>query len=237
MTDVKVAVTWTDALKVLPARDRLNWQRAITADVAAQAAAPKQGPLSRAYSSGGPNLPPTGLPIVEATVGKRVTGATQQFPSTADLFASTLRDAFEHAKVTFPEMSEKGTDSDSTTDPLVAAIRGASLDAGYRLVVVRALQRRLASDPEWAAEVAARAKEAGTARFPALETVADGSLVAAIAEHNASAITAVTSVAVTSDAVKGGGAAKSAGAGGSGTAVRVEDAMLDAAMDELLDAM
>ena len=233
MTDVKVAAAWTDALKVLPARDRLNWQRAITADVAAQTAAPKQGPLSRAYSSGGP-ISPTGLPIVEATVGKRVTGATQQFPSTADLLATTLRDAFEQAKVALPEMSEKGTDS--TMDPLVGAIRGASLDAGYRLVVVRALQRRLASDPEWAAEEAARAKEVGTdARFPALATVADGSLVAAIAEHNASATTAVTSAAATSDGVKAGGTATSAGVGGA--AVRVEDAMLDAAMDELLNAM
>ena len=54
MSDLSSPSAWSSCLSVLPARERLEWLRTITADMAAQAAASSSGPaapFSRAYAS------------------------------------------------------------------------------------------------------------------------------------------------------------------------------------------
>lgn len=226
--------SWTDALKVLPARERLAWQRVITADVAAQGAMPKQGPRSRAYVSGAQSSASTLASTLRPEPAS--SASSRAFPSTADFLASTISEAFEKAKVPLPATFEMLPDSAAgASDPLVATIRAASLDTGYRLVIAKALQRRLAADPEWTAEavtpavatIDASASATGTCaqRFAALASIADGSLVSAAA---AAAAAPASGSSEASAGVGGGGAA-------SGPALQQgEDALLDAAMAELL---
>lgn len=222
---------WTDALKVLPARERLAWQRMITADVAAQGAMPKQGPRSRAYDSGGPPMS-AGLAAIRPGELGLVAGSALAAPSTADFLASVITAAFEKAKVPLPDALELPMDSTaSASNPLAAAIRAASLDVGYRLVVAKALQRRLATDAEWTAErgvgaaaASADASACPATRFASLASIADGALV------SAAAAAAAAPVVRGSDASAGASGA----AAGAAASQQREDALLDAAMAELL---
>ena len=193
--------SWTESLKALPARERLAWQKAITADAATQEVMPKQGPISRAYASGGPASTSKLMPSLESysSTGQRLPAVTGTFSSTAEFLASSLYDAFEKAGVPLP-VSFRSTVVEGGADPLVAAIRTSSLDAAYLLVVCKALQRRLVSDSEWIAERSSSAlpvegaSETSKSRFPHLATLADGSLVKAASSRSSVIISTPSNV-------------------------------------------
>ena len=225
--------SWTETLKALPARDRISWQRSITADTATQSLMSKQGPFSRAYSSGGP-APASGILESSSEAGQRVSAVTRQFPSTADLLATALYDAFEKARVPLPasivSYSLDPPSTDALKDAIQRSLRQASLDTSYRIVVSKALQRRLVADPEWAAEVAGKMPhgseaEVSTARFSSLQSLADGSLVEALTSGNI-----LLGAPRATGCAAGGGASPAAVE----TSVTLRDNLLDSAMDELL---
>lgn len=215
------SVSWTEALKALPARDRLAWQRTITQDVSAQAAMAKQGPFSRAYMSGEPSSTEQGgLPFeASSCAGQRVSAVTHKFPSTKQYLADALQEACDRAGAPFTPSAVDSASANPLTDAIEQA---ASLDSAYRVIVAKALQRRLAGDAEWAAEAA---DPAASTRFQYLARIADGSLVAAaIAQKTDTPAVAVEVVEDHSRVTQR-------------IAATGRDAMLDSAMDELLDAM
>ena len=224
------AASWTEALKVLPARERLAWQRTITADVIAQESSTKQGPFSRAYASAGHALTERGaLPFepLASSAGHRVAAVTNKYPSTADFLAAALREAFDKAKVPLPTRLE----ASATSDRLEQAILQISLDRSYSVVVAKAMQRRLATDCEWNSEVPAANLPLGTKpRFEYLNSIADGSLVASV---TAASVDAAASFRVSQASATGvSGSGSSASSQGNAEATS-QDAILDSMMDEL----
>jgi hypothetical protein len=218
---IESSSSWTEVLKVLPARDRLAWQKQISADTAAQVTQAKQGPFSRAYASGGPQAKPSPTLFVDSST-------TRCLSSSAEFLAVGLHKAFIKAKVPLPaDLSTAGPE-----DPLVDSLRAAGLDAAYSIAVCKSLQRRLASDLDWATE-----RPSG--RFAAAATLADGSLLAAVQASRDTAAAAA--------------AAASASRGPSGASMQPtptlrtpvqgdvvhqrQDDMLDSALDELLSGM
>ena len=208
MASAAAAAPWTSALAALPPRLRLEWQRTISADVNTQLSDPKQGPLSRAYASGGPDgdtLP--GL-IAGSAFGRHVTAASRKIKSTADLLSGMLVSAIGEVGVTpdipFPQPvrgeghdeAPAGLSSSSNSSSINSssleelfeaekasvsrAITAAGLDAAYQPVVLKSLQRRLKDDAEWAEEAATSST---SDRFPGVSSIADGSAKAAAEEN------------------------------------------------------
>lgn len=156
-------------------------------------------PFSRAYASGSSDtLQPKpglgvfrGLAMSRSTCGGHLGAVSRRFPSTAGLLAGVLAEASKKAGVASPAQGVLGgTGAGSTSAasaplpdpsliPLATDLSAQGLDAAYRVVLAKALKRRLAADPNWQ-------KQAH--RFPlteklllsgALESAAAGALAAA----------------------------------------------------------
>ena len=154
--------TWTEALAALPPALRLQVQRTVAADVAAQDAWPKpplHAPLSRAYASGDSSAlaPPPGLGVYRAfalsrsSCGGHVRAVARQFPSTPGLLAGLLAEAARAAgrpppAAPAPAAAVSATDAslpDPSLLPLADSLAAAGLDAAYRVTLARALRRKL----------------------------------------------------------------------------------------------
>ena len=239
--------SWTAALTCLPPRQRLEWQRTITADVAEQAKAAKQGPSSRAYASGSEECDSQPGILGGSAFGRHLTAATLQLRSTSDLLAGMLVDAMAMAEVEpavpFPSPArdasaadaESGVNSSSVEERheaekacVARAISAAGLDVAYAPVALKTLQRRLGEDAEWTEELASGE---GAARFPGVALIAAGG-----------ALVAAQSAAAASQRRRAGMRGEvappaSTGAGGPvGVDIDDDDAMdfLDAALDEVM---
>jgi hypothetical protein len=191
------APSWTAALNVLPAKERLEWVKTINADVEAQARAPPQGPFSRAYASAVHGAAARSSLLERSTVGGHLSAVTRTFPSSDALVARALQEAIDKvgAKPAVPFGGGGGDGADAVggggggaatpsaavaalvagedgrppSDPgILAAVAAAQLGAAYRPVVAKYLQRRLAADAAWAAERAAAAAAGGDAAAGAL---------------------------------------------------------------------
>ena len=165
------APTWTEALAALPPALRLQVQRTVAADVAAQEAWPRPGtaaaaaaalPPSRAYASGNSAAlaPTSGLGVFRAfalqrsSCGGHVAAVSRRFPSTAGLLAGLLGEAARGAGRPLPAAAAAGAAAAATSAasaplpdpsllPLAADLAAHGLDAGYRVALLKALKRRM----------------------------------------------------------------------------------------------
>lgn len=253
--------SWTAALAVLPARERLEWTRTINADVEAMAKAPPQPAFSRAYASAVHGSTGRRAALLERTsVGGHLAAVTRDFPGTDALVARMLSEAIDKAGVTPdvpfvapPEDAARaapvslgpqvggGAPADAGT-PLdagvLAAVEAAQLGAAYRPTIAKSMQRRLAVNPAWAAASAAGGEAAAAARFPHAAALARGDVVRAVtaAWEEAQELRAAILASEEGGAPGGGGAAAAAPAAGAGGAPggAPADDLLDAALDELM---
>ena len=194
---------------MLPPALRLQVKRAVEADMAVQEGWAKAAggggahpPFSRAYASGSSDtLQPKpglgvfrGLAMSRSTCGGHLGTVSRRFPSTAGLLAGMLAEASKKAGVASPALGflggGGGTGAGNTSAasaplpdpsliPLATELSAQGLDAAYRVVLAKALKRRLAADPNWQKQAR---------RFPlteklllsgALESAAAGVLCAA----------------------------------------------------------
>ena len=232
------ASSWVAALGALPPKLRLEVQRQVAADVAAQESSPTiVPPFSHAYASGTTSssgiLSASPRPTVPSTV---LEGGT------ANVVAEVLLRAIQRAAVT-PDVPfdsnnhANGAVSASAVTPgqddavterhaISSAIARAQLDVAYRPAALRYLQRRLATDSTWAAEAAAVA----TVSAGAANTWRDDVALVASGELTLAAQRAWESVLPSRRAV----AADIGHSSTTSAAISAEDdALLDSAFDDI----
>lgn len=263
-TAQSTSTSWVSSLSVLPAKQRLEFQKQITADVAAQAAAPQPAPFSRTYASlrEGHGVVPAsrreGAPeAVQAAVdgvldgssggasllpgsstGAHLAAATRHVPpSTEALLARMIDAAFDVAGVPLPAAL-------TTTQPSLGAApsRGPATDplqAAVRDLRLDAPYRHVAA--RWLGRNLASADGAYAA-----QAAAGGEATARFAGTAALASGATTAACLAAwEAVQArrkaassgggvGGGSSSSSGGGSAPPSGEADDLLDGALDELL---
>lgn len=251
------ATSWVSSLSCLPAKVRLEVQRGITQDIVAQSRMGAQPALSRAYASTSSDKlqPPAGLGTAASSldglgVGRRAVGSghhlsavSRSFPSTSVTLAELLLAAVKRAgagqpRVPFQPLTGAPAVGRQEVEGLAEALASSGLDAAYRVTLARSMQRALAPpttpgaagggapapQAAWREELAKHPE-----RYAELVGAADGTLsarVQAAFERHQSARAAVA--ASTAHAPAAPPPAQTA-------AVDDLDALLDEAMDELLD--
>ena len=184
---------WTSVLSVLPARERLEWTKTINADVEAQAKAAPQGMYSRAYASLVHGAAGGRVAILErSAIGGHLTAVKHEYPSSERLVAQQLQEAIEKVGKK-PDRPFTGGEAlslnpdDKIDAHLLASVSAAQLGAAYRPIVAKYLQRRLATDPVWAAEATAAPADGASpaqpsVRYPHAASLAKGE-VASLVQH------------------------------------------------------
>jgi hypothetical protein len=169
------AVTsWVASLAVLPARQRLEWQRTITADVAAQKAAPRPGACSRvlaAYAGDG-RLPRAPFPSAVDT--RTLLAAERRAPGTGlpslleamlakSLAAAAAPQGAAAAAAAAARPSAVAEDRARQAAAVAARMREIGLDKAYGVLLARQFGLRLRADARFPGECGCAAEESTTA--------------------------------------------------------------------------
>jgi hypothetical protein len=222
------------ALSALPVEMRADWQRIITEDVAAQQKLPPQGPMSRAYASG--EIRPSVPGLVKKVLGGEDEGHIPQ--STDALLAQLLQHALADAKVQPTGLLGSALKGDNL-QALAALLNERGLDAAYRVVLAKFLQKRAATDEEYATPE-------GPTRYPHVAALVSGELATRATasweawrgEHGAgdaaTAGQARPSPVPTAAPAMAAPAPAAAGAGDVGATAAGGDLDLDALLDDVL---
>jgi hypothetical protein len=199
------AVTsWVASLAVLPARQRLEWQRTITADVAAQKAAPRPGACSRvlaAYAGDG-RLPLA--PFRSAVDTRALCAAERRAPGTGlpNLLETMLVKSFAAAAApqgagaaAAARSSEVAEERSRRAAAVAARMREIGLDKAYGVLLARQFGLRLRADARFPGEcgytaddlTSATAHAEPSCRFPNAREAASGALLDTATQALASA--------------------------------------------------
>jgi hypothetical protein len=161
---------WVSSLSVLPAKERLAWQKTISADVVSQQSI-KPSILSRSYVNGATE--DSGDSIFGSVSSKSSSESKVPYVSINDMLTKVLDKAIQQARIS------KRDDVALPVD-LSASITAAKLDSAYTTLLAKYFTRKLPIDSAWIEEqkyVAASNPETGTSRFEAIRKVVDPSFL------------------------------------------------------------